>query len=84
MTATNCLFAVVLSKTCFELFVITAVFFCARAMLYQESLGSDFDAQTFRLAVNRYLPMGEQNVRAVRAVLYAQHDDGDSVIGLDQ
>jgi hypothetical protein len=38
-----------------------------RSMLYRESMGSDFETDIFSLAVNRYLPMGEQNVLALRA-----------------
>ena len=44
-------------------------FVSGRAMLYRESLGSDFEAETFKLAVNKYLPMGEQNVLALRGIL---------------
>ena len=40
----------------------------ARGILYRESAGSDFDAQTFKLSVNHYWPMGEQNVLASRLV----------------
>lgn len=38
-----------------------------RSVLYRESMGSDFETDIFSLAVNRYLPMGEQNVLALRA-----------------
>ncbi len=51
-------------------------FVSGRTMLYRESLGSDFDAETYKLAVNNYRPMGEQNVLALRAVL--RSTDGDA------
>jgi len=50
-------------------------FVSGRTMLYRESLGGDFDAETYKLAVNNYRPMGEQNVLALRAVL--RSTDGD-------
>ena len=40
-----------------------------RAMLYDESAGSEFNAQTYKLAANFYLPMGEHNALASRAML---------------
>jgi len=39
-----------------------------RAMFYRKSSGSDFNAETYKIAVNRYLPLGEENVLAVRAI----------------
>ncbi len=39
----------------------------ARSMLYRKDVGSDFDADTFEVEVNRYLPMGEADVLALRA-----------------
>ena len=42
-------------------------FVTGRSVLYRESMGSDFETDIFSLAVNRYLPMGEQNVLALRA-----------------
>ena len=50
-------------------------FVSGRSMLYRESLGSDFDAETYKLAVNNYRPMGEQNVLALRAVLRSTGGD---------
>ena len=50
-------------------------FVSGRTMLYRESLGSDFDAETFKLAINRYRPMGEKNVLALRAVFQSASDD---------
>jgi outer membrane translocation and assembly module TamA len=38
-------------------------------MLYRESSGSDFDAETYKIAANYYLPIGERNVLASRAML---------------
>ena len=40
----------------------------ARSAFYRESAGSDFDAQTFKFSANRYLPMREQDVLALRLV----------------
>lgn len=50
-------------------------FVSGRAMLYRESAGSDFDAEIFKIAVNHYRPMGEQNVLALRAYLRSSSDD---------
>jgi hemolysin activation/secretion protein len=44
-------------------------------MLYRDSAGSDFDAETFKIAVNHYRPMGEQNVLALRAYLRSSSGD---------
>jgi len=52
-----------------EQFPRSGWFVSGRAALYRESLGSDFDAETFKLAVNNYRPMGEQNVLALRGIL---------------
>ena len=51
-------------------------FVSGRTMLYRESAGSDFDAEIFKIAVNRYRPMGEQNVLALR--LYLRSSSGDA------
>jgi len=40
-----------------------------RAMLYRDSAGSDFDAETFKIAVNHYRPMRDRDVLALRAYL---------------
>jgi len=37
-----------------------------RAMIYRDSGGSDFDAETYKIAVNYYHPMGERDVLASR------------------
>jgi hypothetical protein len=38
-------------------------------VLYRESAGSDFDAETFKLAFNHYRPMREQDVLASRFIV---------------
>ncbi len=40
-----------------------------RAMFYRESAGGDFDAETFKISVNHYRPMREQDVLAFRATV---------------
>ncbi len=40
----------------------------ARGSLYRESVGSDFDAQIFKLSANHYRPIGDTDVFATRAV----------------
>ncbi len=50
-------------------------FISGRTMVYRESLGGDFDVETYKLAVNNYRPMGEQNVLALRAVLRSTDRD---------
>jgi len=52
-----------------EQFPRSGWFVSGDTMLYRESLGSDFEAETFKLAVNNYRPMGEQNVLALRGVV---------------
>jgi len=42
-----------------------------RAMFYRDSAGSDFETETFKVSVNHYRPMGEQNVLALRAYMRA-------------
>jgi outer membrane protein assembly factor BamA len=46
----------------------------ARSAFYRESAGSDFDAQTFKFSANRYLPMREQDVLALRLVASVASD----------
>ena len=46
-----------------------------RAMLYRESAGSDFNADIFKIAVNRYRPVGERNVLALRATVRSASGD---------
>jgi len=38
----------------------------ARGMIYRESVGSDFDAESFTVTANRYLPMRDDDVLALR------------------
>ena len=40
-----------------------------RAMFYNESAGSDFDAETYKIAGNYYLPMRERDVLATRLMM---------------
>jgi hypothetical protein len=40
-----------------------------RAVLYSESVGGDFDAETYKLSANYYLPMRDQDVLASRIVV---------------
>jgi outer membrane protein assembly factor BamA len=46
-----------------------------RTMLFRESVGSDFDAETFELGINRYLPVREEDVIALRAYLRSTSGD---------
>jgi hypothetical protein len=45
-----------------------------RAMFYRESAGGDFDAETFKISVNHYRPMREQDVLALRATVRSTSD----------
>ena len=47
-----------------------------RAIIYRESLGSDFDAHTFKVAVNHYRPVRDSDVLALRAMV--RTTDGDA------
>lgn len=47
-----------------------------RTMLYRKNAGSDFDAETYMLSVNRYLPMRDNDVLAFRG--YARTTGGDA------
>jgi len=46
-----------------------------RAMFYRESAGGDFDAETFKVSVNHYRPMREQDVLAFRATVRSTGGD---------
>ena len=46
-----------------------------RAMFYRESAGGDFDAETFKISVNHYRPMREQDVLALRATVRSTGGD---------
>jgi Omp85 superfamily domain len=52
-----------------EQFPRTGVHIDGRAMLYRKSTGSDFNAETYKIAGNHYLPMGERNVLATRVMI---------------
>jgi outer membrane protein assembly factor BamA len=41
----------------------------ANTVLYRESVGGDFDAETYKVALNYYLPMREQDVLASRLII---------------
>ena len=47
-----------------------------RTMLYRKNVGSDFDAETFMINANRYIPIGESNVLAIRG--YFRTTSGDA------
>ena len=47
----------------------------ARSMIYRESVGSDFDAETIKIETNRYLPMRDQDVLALRLMVKATSED---------
>ncbi len=44
-------------------------------VMYRESVGGDFDAETYKLAFNNYLPMREQDVLASRFIIRATGGD---------
>jgi len=44
--------------------------------LFRETLGSDFDAETFEIAANRYVPMRDEDVLAFRG--YVRSSGGDA------
>ena len=43
--------------------------------LYRESVGSDFDAQTYKLTINHYFPMRDADVLATRLVMKSADED---------
>ena len=47
----------------------------ARSIIYRESVGSDFDAETVKITANRYLPMRDQDVLALRLMVKATSED---------
>jgi hypothetical protein len=47
----------------------------AKTMLYRESVGSDFEAETAKLIINHYRPMRDQDVLATRFVLKGASED---------
>lgn len=46
----------------------------AKGVFYRESVGSDFDAETFKFSANHYLPVGERDVLASRVVIKSSSD----------
>lgn len=46
-----------------------------RAMFYSDSAGSDFDAETYKIAANYYHPIGERNVLASRVMMRSTEGD---------
>jgi hypothetical protein len=46
-----------------------------RAMLYRDAVGSDVDTNIFQIAANRYLPMRERDVLALRVMTRASGED---------
>jgi len=47
----------------------------ARGIFYRESVGSDFEAETFKFTANRYLPMRDQDVLALRMIVKGASED---------
>jgi hypothetical protein len=43
--------------------------------LYRESVGSDFDAQTYKLTINHYFPMRDADVLATRLVMKSADEE---------
>ena len=46
-----------------------------QTVLYRESVGSDFEAETYKLSINRYFPMRETDVLAARLVVRSASED---------
>jgi hypothetical protein len=47
----------------------------ARGIIYRESAGGDFDAETIKITANRYLPMRDQDVLALRLMVKDTSED---------
>ena len=47
-----------------------------RAMLYRKDVGGDFDAETYTISVNRYIPMRDNDALALRG--YARNTGGNA------
>ena len=58
-----------------EQFPRSGAYIKGRAMLYRKDLGGDFDTETFELAINRYLPMRDNDVLALRAYVRSTGDN---------
>ena len=59
-----------------ELFPRSGTLVKGRAALYRKGVGSDFDAKTFMLSVNQYLPVRDRDVVALRG--YFRTTGGDA------
>jgi hypothetical protein len=46
-----------------------------QTVLYRESAGSDFEAETYKLSINRYFPMRETDALAARLVVRSASED---------
>jgi len=46
-----------------------------KTVLYRESVGSDFEAETYKVSVNHYAPMRETDVLATRVVVRSASED---------
>jgi len=47
----------------------------ARGMFYRKSVGSEFESETFKFIANRYLPMRDQDVLALRLFIKGTSED---------
>jgi len=47
----------------------------ARGMFYRKSVGSDFESETFKFIANRYFPMRDQDVLALRLFIKGTSED---------
>jgi outer membrane protein assembly factor BamA len=47
----------------------------ARGVFYRESVGSEFEAETFKIVANHYLPMRDQDVLASRIIVKGTSED---------
>ena len=46
-----------------------------QTVIYRESVGSDFEAETYKLSVNHYFPMRDADVLATRLVMKSADED---------
>jgi hypothetical protein len=58
-----------------EQFPRSGWFVDGRTTVYRRSVGSDFDAETFAVGINRYLPMSDGDVLALRAFVRSTSGD---------
>ena len=47
----------------------------AQTVLYRESEGGDFDAETYKISANHYFPVRETDVLATRLMVKSASDD---------